>query len=322
MELLKNLCISSGVSGFEAQIKETIINEIKDYAEIKILPSGDLVAFVSGESREKTVCFFAPLDENGFLISGFDENGNARLTAVGKTAPESLFGKKVSANGKIGVISQIPVHLSSEEDKKRLLKTEELSVDFGFENLRSAEKELCEGAPVCFAPAFFKEGNKIFAKSVETRASVYALIEIIKKKPKYNTFFVFAVCEKTGFSGSKTAAFYLKPDIAVYLDFACAENELKLGGGTALTRFTQTAFSDAELFVKAKEAFEEEKIPYQLLLQKGDANGAGEIAASNGGAAVLTLSLPVKNANTPLGIADENDISSLIKAIEALNERI
>jgi endoglucanase len=144
MELLKKLCFASGVSGFEAEIKEIIAAEIKDYAELKTDAKGNLIAFVKGEKRDKTVCFFAPVDENGFLVNGHTENGEISVTSVGKTEPDSLMGKKLYKSGKTGVINQLPVHLSSKDDKKRLLKEEEITVDFGFESKEEAKNKLCE----------------------------------------------------------------------------------------------------------------------------------------------------------------------------------
>ena len=47
-ELLKQLCLLDGISGDEGSVRDLIISQIKDYADITVDPLGSIIAFCKG----------------------------------------------------------------------------------------------------------------------------------------------------------------------------------------------------------------------------------------------------------------------------------
>ena len=55
LELVKKLSLLNGTSGREDNVREFIINEIKDYAEsYEVDPLGNLIVFKKGKKRLRT----------------------------------------------------------------------------------------------------------------------------------------------------------------------------------------------------------------------------------------------------------------------------
>ena len=50
-DLLRRLCLANGISGDEMNVREIIIEEIKDYAEYSVDNLGNIIVFKKGRKR-------------------------------------------------------------------------------------------------------------------------------------------------------------------------------------------------------------------------------------------------------------------------------
>ena len=81
-ELMKKLSNCFGPSGREKMIRETIMEEIKEYADEMIIdPLGNLIARKKGSGKK--VLFSAHMDQIALIITHIDEKGFLRFTNVG-----------------------------------------------------------------------------------------------------------------------------------------------------------------------------------------------------------------------------------------------
>ncbi len=80
-ELMKKLSDCFSPSGREQNIREMIINEIKDYAdEINVDVLGNVIARKKGSGKK--ILFSAHMDQTGLIITHVDEKGFLRFSNV------------------------------------------------------------------------------------------------------------------------------------------------------------------------------------------------------------------------------------------------
>lgn len=77
----------------------------------------------------------ASMDEPGFIISGYKEGGGAFLSfePVGIIRPQSIVSESVVVGDKMipGIISLKAVHLSTKEEREKLVCLKDLFIDIG-----------------------------------------------------------------------------------------------------------------------------------------------------------------------------------------------
>ena len=105
-ELMKKLSDCFSPSGREKNVREMIIDEIKDFAdEIKVDPLGNLIARKKGNGKK--ILFSAHMDQIGLIITHVDEKGFLRFSNVGGIHAKEIIGlSMIFDTGLEGVISQ------------------------------------------------------------------------------------------------------------------------------------------------------------------------------------------------------------------------
>ena len=69
-ELLKELCLTDGISGDENAVRELIISRIKDVCEYSVDNLGNLICFKKGrKTPEKKLMICAHMDEVGLMVT-------------------------------------------------------------------------------------------------------------------------------------------------------------------------------------------------------------------------------------------------------------
>lgn len=125
IELLKRICNTPGVSGFEQKIRALILEEIQDCVDhIEVDALGNIIAEKKGESNRKLL-LTAHMDEIGFMVQHIDEEGFIRFIPLGGFDPKTLTAQRVIIHGKkdiIGVMGSKPIHIMSAEEKIRRRK--------------------------------------------------------------------------------------------------------------------------------------------------------------------------------------------------------
>jgi endoglucanase len=129
--------------------------------------------------------------------------------------------------------------------------------------------------------------------------------------------------------GAKAQAHQLRADVVVVVDcdFATdqpdvdvkkAGGEIKLGGGAVVVR---GAGSNERLFRRAVEVARREKIPFQVKAVGGRMmTDADELMA--GGAATLSLEIPLRYMHSPFEVVRGDDIEATVALIVALTREL
>jgi len=99
------------------------------------------------------------------------------------------------------------------------------------------------GDVACFVGDAVLQGDTVISKALDNRSGCAVVVKAIKelKKTDNEIYFVFTVQEEVGLRGAKTAAFSIKPDIAIAVDVTMTGDtpeshpmEVKCGGGPAI----------------------------------------------------------------------------------------
>lgn len=97
IKLLEQLCLCNGISGDEGNVRNLIINEIKDCADdIKTDNLGNLIVFKKGKKSAKSkLMVSAHMDEVGLMVTDITSDGYLKFDEVGGIDRRVLPGKRV-----------------------------------------------------------------------------------------------------------------------------------------------------------------------------------------------------------------------------------
>jgi endoglucanase len=275
------------------------------------------------------------MDEIGFLVSHVDEEtGFLRIDPVGGFDPRTLIAQRVAVHTRgtniCGLIGTKPVHILTEEERKKTPEMKDLFVDIGLDG-KAAKEQVRVGDPVTLVQTFADLGNLVTGKALDDRLGVYVGIEALRrlKKHKAEVYFVATVQEEVGLRGARTSAFAIAPDIGVALDVTIAcdipgvpahEQVSRLGKGVAIKVKDSASISHPGLVQFLVHLAEERKIQYQLEILPRGGTDAGAIQPTREGVAVITISIPTRYVHTVVESAHKEDIKAAINLLVAFLE--
>lgn len=318
-DLIKRLTESFGVSGNEEGIRETIINEIKNHIqEIRVDTLGNLIATKPGKGKKIMVA--AHMDEIGVMATYIDDKGFIRFSNVGGVSPFISVGQKVKfKNGTIGAV----FYEDKLEDMKNL-KLSKMYIDIGAKDKKDAEKAVRIGDVACFIGDTVRQGDLIISKAIDDRSGCAVLIEALKRLPQTDNeiYFVFTVQEELGLRGAKTAAYQLKPDIAIAIDVTATGDtpeahlmEVKCGGGPAIKIKDRSIICHPDVKKILEDSAKNLNIPYQYEVLEFGGSDPGAIHISAGGVPSGAISIPCRYLHSPVEAASLEDIENAVKLL-------
>lgn len=332
LETIKKLSLLNGISGRENEVRDYIINEIKDYADSwEIDPLGNLIVFKKGKSTPKNkVMLDAHTDEVGMMITSINSDGTLEFERVGGIDKRVMLGRAVCVGkDKInGVIGVKPIHQVSADE--RMDMPTHVYIDIGAENKEEAEKLVSLGEYACFNSEFVEFGDGfIKGKALDDRAGCAILMDMIKSDLPYDMYFNFAAGEETGFGAAMTAAYRVNPDYAIVVETTTAadladvpesKKVCRLGQGGVISFMDKRTIYPKELFDKAFELAKENGVKAQVKQAVAGGNNAGVIHKTAGGVKILTVSLPCRYLHSPSCVLKVEDIYESAKIIRLLAE--
>lgn len=332
--LLKKLTEANGISGNEKEVRDLIVNEIKDYVDyLKIDKIGNIIVHKKGNKNNKTLMVTAHMDEVGLIIKDINENGLIKFMTVGGIDKRILVSKKVTIgeNRIPGVIGAKPIHLQSKKEWERALSIDELYIDIGANSKDDAQKFVSIGDYVSFQTDYREFGeNLIKAKALDNRVGCALLIDLIKNLEDIDFYGVFTVMEEVGLRGAGPAAFEVEPDISIILEGTlCYEMPkldshkipTKLNQGPAISLIDRTSVYNQEFRNKIVSIAENKDIRYQYRKTSRGGNDSGKIHTSKLGSITLTLSVPCRYIHGPVSVMSNSDYENTYNLlVEVLNE--
>jgi endoglucanase len=228
LDLLTELCETPGTSGREERIREVVVRELGPLAdELTVDPLGSVVARRGGGGGPRLM-LSAHMDEIGFMVSHVEEAGFLRLLPLGGFDPKTLTAQRVIVHGRedlLGVLGSKPVHIMSDEEKRKPPKLEDYYVDLGLPGDRVREL-VRPGDTVTRERQMARLGDLVTCKSLDNRAGLYVMIEAFRALAEHEceVYAVATVQEEVGLRGARVAAARIRPHIGLAIDITLAND--------------------------------------------------------------------------------------------------
>lgn len=330
--LLKRISETPGAPGFEAPIRNLVIQEVKPWVdEINVDNMGNVIALKKGKG-DKKVMLAAHMDEIGFIVNHIDDQGFIRFIPLGGFDPKTLTSQRVVVHGKeelIGVMGTKPVHMMSEEEKKKNVKMEDFFIDLGMPR-EEVEQYVQVGDPVTRERDLIRMGHCVNGKSLDNRISVYVLIETLKQlhdqDVPFDVYGVFTVQEEVGIRGAQVATQEVQPDFGLAIDTTIAfdvpgsqphQQVTRLGNGVAIKMLDSTAIADYRMVAYMKEVAGRNQIKWQPeLLAKGGTDTAMVQRMTRSGSIAGAVSIPTRHIHQVIESVNHDDILSSVELLK------
>ncbi|HOL83750.1 MAG TPA: M20/M25/M40 family metallo-hydrolase [Thermoclostridium caenicola] len=323
-ELLKKLCSINAVTGREDVAAQAISDILSPYCdEVKIDAFFNVIGLKKGQGENpRNVLVTAHYDQIGLVVTGIDENGFLRFSAMGGVDPKILGAQEVTVHGRRdlhGVIGTKPPHLISPEDADKPVKLEDMRIDIGY-GAEQARELVSVGDVITFKfPAIELKNNRMAGRSMDNRSSVAALVEILKELKRIrhddNVYVAATVQEESGLVGAFMASWHIRPDLAIAIDVchgdmpdAPSDESFPLGKGVAIAVGPILSREHTRACIGLAKR---ERIPYQIDAEEKDTGTEAAVYSSAlEGIPTLLLSIPAKYMHTTVEMVSLDDIGA------------
>jgi endoglucanase len=335
LELLRRLSEAPGPSGFEDDVREIITEVVTPLVDdVRVDKLGNVIATRNGR-RDQVLMLDAHMDEVGFLVSYIEDSGFLRLFPLGGWDARVLPAHAVTISGRDGarirgVIGTLPPHVTSEAERSKAFKLEELFVDIGARSREEAESMGVEvGSPAVPGYPFEQLGDDlVMGKAFDDRAgctmAVAALDALGETEPDLTLVCAFTTSEELGLRGARTAVAHVKPDVALALEGTTAVDVpgvtggrrlASMGAGPALTIADRSIVASRRVLTLLEEVAAKDGIPYQRKLPGGGGTDAGAIQTANEGVLVGVVAVPCRYIHAPLSMLRPSDLDACIRLV-------
>lgn len=338
--LLERLSDADGVPGFEGEVRAIFEEAWAGAGELRHDRMGGVVAERPGPAGGPRVALVAHMDEVGFMVRVVTRGGLLKVVPLGGWWSQALPGQRVrvlTRGGKVqGVIGATPPHLLG-KDKDRAVDVADLLVDVGASSREEVEAlGVRPGSPVVPATRFqpLAGGGRVSGKAFDDRAGCAVCIDTVARPPEglpCTLLGVGSVQEEVGLRGVRTATRGARPDLAIVLEGAPADDvggaapdeaQGRLGGGAQVRAFDPTMVAPAGLVDLALDAAAKEQIPVQLTVRPTGGTDAGQLHLEAEGIPTLVLATPVRYAHSHVGVLDLRDLEAVSRLARALVARL
>jgi len=334
MDLLKRLSEAPGIPGHEAEIRAIVREALTGHVdEIETDHLGNVIAHKRGTGP--VVAVAAHMDEIGFIVSHIEkETGFLRMQPYGGFDPKTLIAQRVvvhsEGGGLIGCIGSQPIHILTEEERKKPLELKDLFVDVGLPE-EEVKKRVSIGDMMTLRQDFLAYEGVVSGKALDDRVGVYVGIEAMKRAKKLacDLYFVGTTQEEVGLRGARVAGFAIHPEIGIALDVTIAadmpgvpsaQQVTQLGKGVAIKLSDSMSISHPGLVKAMRGLAEDRKIAYQMEILPRGGTDAGALQMAQEGAAVITLSVPTRYVHSVVEMAHREDVEAAIDLLAAFLE--
>ncbi|MCJ8330179.1 MAG: M42 family metallopeptidase [Lentisphaeria bacterium] len=332
IKLLKELSEAHAAPGAEQDVRNIFKRELK--TPISYDRSGSIIHEIKS-AKGPRVMITGHMDEVGFAVQAIKSNGFIAFTPTGGWWEHTLLAQRVSilnSDGKkiTGVISSIPPHFLSADQRKKIMPMDKMFIDIG----ASSRKEVTNDFNIQLGDSIVPESlfsnfnhpdlyiGKAFDNRVGIAATIQAAQALAKIKTNNSILAVGTVQEEVGCRGATTAANLLKPDVAIILEGPPADDtpgfdadiaQGKLGSGVQIRLMDPTAIMNKTFRDLVISTAEKAKIPYQVAVRRSGGTDAKSIHLSNNGVASIVLGVPARYIHTHNSIININDYISCLK---------
>jgi putative aminopeptidase FrvX len=339
LPLLVELSSCPGPPGGEQQVAHLLHGHLAAFSDIRYDGLGSILAEKAGRQEKPRVMLCAHMDEIGFMVQSITDTGLLRLQPLGSWNSAALAATRLivhSVKGNLpAVIPAIPPHFKKSSAEKD--PGEEILADLGAVSHQDAlELGVMLGDLVTPAPYFELFGKRVLAnKAWDDRAGCAAMVLAMKHLCDFDhaatVVATGTVQEEVGTRGATTAVQVAKPDLAIVLEGAPADDlaglakdapQGALGRGCQIRLFDPTTIVNRRFWQWARDLASAHDIPHQLAVRHSGSTDARPIHVANGGVPTLVLATPVRYAHSATGLIHLDDFEATLALVDKILENL
>jgi tetrahedral aminopeptidase len=254
-DFLIRLLETPSPSGYEKPIQDVVRAYASDFADrVTTDLHGNVIAAKNPQAKLR-VMFAGHCDQIGMLISHYHDNGFLHAQTIGGWDAQQLIGQRMTiwtAKGPLpAAISRKPIHLLTDEERKQVVKLEDLWLDIGAKSKDEAKELVRIGDPVTLKLGYQEMRNGLAnSPAMDNKCGLWVVIEALRRASARDlavgVFAVSTVAEEIGLRGAQTSAFGIDPHVGIAVDVTHAtdcptidkrqQGEVNLGGGPVIVR--------------------------------------------------------------------------------------
>jgi endoglucanase len=313
-------------------VREIVARELEPLCDdLEVDPLGNVIARRAGEGPR--LMLSAHMDEIGFMVTHVDDQGFLRMIPLGGFDPKTLVAQRVIVHGRedlLGVMGSKPVHIMTDEERKRPLKIEDFFIDVGLPAERVREL-VRQGDAVTRERGLALVGDLVTCKSLDNRAGVYVMVEAVRALGEHRCEVVAAatVQEEVGLRGARVAAGRVRPQIGLAIDITLAndgagskphERVTTVGGGAGIKVYDSSAIVPVHVVDHLVRTAEERGIPHQVEVMTRGGTDTRELQLAGEGAPAGCVSIPTRYVHQVVETCHPDDLDACVALVAAFCE--
>ena len=154
--------------------------------EIVVDKLENVIAVKKGKSNCRKIMLAAHMDEVGLMVKTITKEGFLQFAKMGGIDDRILPAQRVMVYSKNqafpGIIGSKPPHIQKEEERKKIITSDELFIDIGAESKEEAlSMGLAIGDPVGFDVKYVSLGKDlVMGKAFDNRSGCAVMVEALK----------------------------------------------------------------------------------------------------------------------------------------------
>ena len=333
LERLSNAC---GVPGREDEVRAILREALDGHVdEIWTDQMGNLI--VRKGSGPVKVMLDAHMDEVGFLVGEITDEGYVILKKIGGLDDRVLPGRQVWLTDRRipGVIGAKAWHLTSAEDRTKVIPFDEMYVDLGCRSRAEVEALGIEpGEPAYFATTFEHFSEKVVkGKAFDDRVGCYVLARLLLEfdHPGITLYGAFTCQEEVGLRGARVAAYNLNPHVAIALEGTGSANGAgvdpfdsitNMGEGPVISLMDASCIPNKGVWDELVRVARENGIRYQHRRLTAGGTDAGTIALQRSGVPACTVFVPCRYIHTNAALCNLDDVEGAVQLVHRFLESV
>ena len=215
-DFLRALVEATGPSGYEWDAQRIWRERVADVAATTWTDSlGNAFATLNPGGSPR-VMIEAHIDQIGFIVTYFDEQGFVYFKPIGHFDPSTVVGTRVRLMGRHGpvegAIGRMPVHLLEAEAQSQAPELKNLWIDVGASSRAEVEERLSVGDAGAWSAGMTRLlGSCIAAPGLDNRAGAYVIAEAFRAlaaaHPHAEVIAASSVQEEIGLRGAQVSAY-------------------------------------------------------------------------------------------------------------------
>ena len=325
LEFFRRILETPSPSGYESPAQQIVRDYVADFADdVRTDVHGNVIAVRNADAPLRLM-LAGHCDQIGLIVQHVDDDGFLYVQPIGGWDPQQLIGQRMTVwtdRGSVfGVIARKPIHLMTEEDRKKVPKIKDLWLDIGAKDKEDAEKLVRIGDAVTVELGFTEiRNNRAVSPAMDDKAGAWVVLEALRRidraKLDCGVFAVSTVQEEVGLRGARTSSFGIDPHVGIAVDVTHAtdcptiekkeEGDVQLGKGPVVYRGPNM---NPKVVRRLIAAAEEHEIDFQLGAE-GRATGtdANAIQINRAGVAAGLVSIPNRYMHSPVEMISLDDV--------------